>query len=141
MRLTCGPSTACQSGVRSLTRWAAADRTLAGQFARACLDRRPSRGHTLAYPLLTRHPGQAFAQQGVGAGQEADEMAKTMKPTEQTEVSEAQIAVHWKEEAYYQPSEQFKAQAYMRDPLVFARFGLDKFPDCFREYAEMLTWF
>ena len=36
-------------------------------------------------------------------------MAKPrMKTTEQTEVSEAQIAVHWKEEAYYQPSEKFK---------------------------------
>jgi len=68
-------------------------------------------------------------------------MAKTMKTTEQTEVSEAQIAVHWKEEAYLQPSEKFKAQANMRDPHVFDRFGLDKFPDCFREYADMLTWF
>src|SRR5712691_5069010 len=68
-------------------------------------------------------------------------MAKPMKTTEQTEVSEAQIAVHWKEEAYYQPSEQFKAQANLRDPRIFDRFGLDKFPDCFREYADMLTWF
>src|SRR5213595_2584839 len=69
-------------------------------------------------------------------------MAKPrMKTTEQTEVSEAQIAVYWKEEAYYQPSEKFKAQANMRDPHVFDRFGLDKFPDCFREYADMLTWF
>src|SRR5881396_2214012 len=61
-----------------------------------------------------------------------------MKTTEQTEVSEAQIAVHWKEEAYYQPSEKFKAQANMRDPHVFDRFGLDKFPDCFREYADLV---
>src|SRR5438105_14823199 len=69
-------------------------------------------------------------------------MAKPrMKTTEQTEVSEAQIAVHWQEEAYYQRSEKFKAQANMRDPHVFDRFGLDKFPDCFREYADMLTWF
>src|SRR5881397_1661537 len=141
MQLTCGRSTACQSRVRRLTRWPAADGTLAGQFARACLDHRPSRGHTLAYPLNTRHPGRAFAQQGVGAGQEADQMAKTMKPPEQTEVSEAQIAVHWKEEAYYQPSEKFKAQANLRDPRIFEKFGLDKFPDCFKEYAEMLTWF
>src|SRR5690348_5969672 len=68
-------------------------------------------------------------------------MAKTVKRTEQTEVCEAQIAVHWKEEAYYQPSEKFKAEANLRDPRVFDRFGLDKFPDCFREYADMLTWF
>src|SRR5436853_5405533 len=68
-------------------------------------------------------------------------MAKTLKTTEQTEVSEAQIAVHWKEEAYYQPSEKFKAQANLRDPRIFEKFGLDKFPDCFKVYAEMLTWF
>ena len=68
-------------------------------------------------------------------------MAKTLKTTEQTEVSEAQIAVHWKEEAYYQPSEKFKAQANLRDPRIFEQFGLDKFPDCFKVYADMLTWF
>ena len=68
-------------------------------------------------------------------------MARAAKPTELTEVSEAQIAVHWKEEEYYQPSEQFKAQAIMRDARVFERFSLDKFPDCFKAYADMLTWF
>src|SRR5439155_566012 len=64
-----------------------------------------------------------------------------LKTTEQTEVSERQIAVHWKEEAYYQPSEKFKAQANRRDPRIFEKFGLDKFPDCFKVYADMLTWF
>src|SRR2546430_8565659 len=68
-------------------------------------------------------------------------MAKTVETKELTEVSEAQIAVHWKEEEYYQPSEKFKAQAYLRDPRIFDRFGLDRFPDCFKEYADMLTWF
>ena len=68
-------------------------------------------------------------------------MAKTVESKELTEVSEAQIAVHWKEEEYYQPSEKFKAQANLRDPHVFAKFGLDKFPDCFKTYADMLTWF
>src|SRR3989442_8469876 len=42
-------------------------------------------------------------------------MAKRVETKELTEVSEAQIAVHWKEEEYYQPSEKFKAQAYLRD--------------------------
>jgi len=68
-------------------------------------------------------------------------MATTPKAKELTEVSEAQIAVHWKEEEYYQPSEKFKAQANMRDPRVFEQFGLDRFPDCFKTYADMLTWF
>src|SRR2546422_11260637 len=68
-------------------------------------------------------------------------MADTSKTKELTEVSEAQIAVHWKEEEYRQPSEQFKAQATMRDPHILEKFGLDNFPDCFRAYADMLTWF
>src|SRR3989475_3095353 len=68
-------------------------------------------------------------------------MAKTIEPKELTEVSEAQIAVHWKEEESYPPSEKFKAQANMRDPHILEKFGLDKFPDCFKEYADMLTWF
>ncbi len=58
-----------------------------------------------------------------------------------TEVSEAQIAVHWKEEEYYYPSEKFIAQANLNDPSVLERFAPDKFPDCFREYADMLEWF
>src|SRR5213592_5000893 len=70
-----------------------------------------------------------------------DRMAKRIDDQELTEVSEAQIAVHWKEEAYYQPSEQFKAQANMRDPRIFDQFGVDRFPDCFKAYADMLTWF
>src|SRR5581483_3257103 len=58
-----------------------------------------------------------------------------------TEVSEAQIAVHWKDEEYYYPSEKFVAQANLKDPSVLERFAPDKFPDCFREYADMLEWF
>ncbi len=68
-------------------------------------------------------------------------MATRTAAVELTEVSEAQIAVHWKEEEYFQPSEKFKAQANMKDPRILERFGLDKFPDCYREYADMLTWF
>ncbi len=57
-----------------------------------------------------------------------------------TEVSESQIAVHWREEDYYQPPPQFVAQANAADPAIFARFAEDKFPDCFAEYADLLTW-
>jgi len=57
------------------------------------------------------------------------------------DVSEAQIAVHWKEEEYYYPPQSFVAQANMQDQNVLDRFTLDKFPDCFREYADMLDWF
>ncbi len=56
------------------------------------------------------------------------------------EVSEAEIAVHWKEEAYVRPPTSFIAQANLTDPAVFDRFGLDKVPECFKEYADLLDW-
>jgi acetyl-CoA synthetase len=55
-------------------------------------------------------------------------------------VSESQIAVHWREEEYYPPPEKFVAQANANDPAIFERFTEDKFPGCFTEYADMLTW-
>ncbi len=68
-------------------------------------------------------------------------MAKKTQAKEHTEFSEAQIAVHWKEEGYFQPPKKFVEQANMKDRDVRKRFGLKNFPDCFREYADMLTWF
>ena len=56
------------------------------------------------------------------------------------EVSEAQIAVHWREEEYYQPSAKFIAQANAADPAIFERFSEEHFPDCFKEYADLLDW-
>ena len=58
-----------------------------------------------------------------------------------TEVSEATIAVHWKEEGYFHPSKQFIAQANMTDPAIYDRMSLDCFPECFKEYADLLTWY
>jgi acetyl-CoA synthetase len=55
-------------------------------------------------------------------------------------VSEAEIAVHWREEGYFHPSAQFIAQANMTDPGVYDRFSLDRFPECYKEYADLLTW-
>jgi acetyl-CoA synthetase len=48
--------------------------------------------------------------------------------TEQHEVSEAQIAVHWREEEYYPPPEKFAGQANASDPAILDRFTEDKFP-------------
>ncbi len=59
---------------------------------------------------------------------------------ETTEVSEAQIAVHWREEEYIQPPASFVAQANAADPAILERFAEDKFPECFHEYADLLTW-
>ena len=63
-----------------------------------------------------------------------------MTETPESQVSEAQIAVHWREEEYYEPPESFIRQANANDPAIFDRFTEDKFPDCFKEYADLLTW-
>jgi acetyl-CoA synthetase len=56
------------------------------------------------------------------------------------DLSEAQIAVHWREEEYYPPPEKFVAQANANDPAILQRFSEQHFPDCFIEYAELLDW-
>src|SRR5215813_9313583 len=58
----------------------------------------------------------------------------------ETQVSEAQIAVHWREEEYYYPPPRFIGQANASDPSIFERFAETNFPDCFKEYADLLTW-
>ncbi|MBU6420918.1 MAG: acetate--CoA ligase [Gammaproteobacteria bacterium] len=67
-------------------------------------------------------------------------MSEKRKTKEYTEVSEAQIAVHWKEEEYFRPAKKFIEQANARDPDIRKRFAIENFPDCFREYADLLTW-
>ncbi len=64
-----------------------------------------------------------------------------MASKEVIETSEAEIAVHWGEEEYFHPSTEFIAQANMTDPGVFDRFSLDNFPNCFKEYADLLDWY
>jgi acetyl-CoA synthetase len=56
------------------------------------------------------------------------------------ELTEAQIAVHWKEEEYYHPSTRFIGQANAADPSIRDRFAERNFPECFKEYADLLTW-
>ena len=55
-------------------------------------------------------------------------------------LSEAEIAVHWKEESYFYPNARFIGQANLTDPTVMERFSEKNFPECFREYADLLTW-
>ncbi len=64
-----------------------------------------------------------------------------MNEQELVEVSEAEIAVHWQEEEHFYPSTQFIAQANMTDPGIYERFSLKNFPECFKEYADLLTWY
>ncbi len=63
-----------------------------------------------------------------------------MSEQDQVAVSEAEIAVHWQEEQLYYPSTRFIAQANMTDPGIYERMSLDNFPDCFKEYADLLSW-
>jgi acetyl-CoA synthetase len=67
-------------------------------------------------------------------------MADIRQKQQVIETTEAQIAVHWREEEYYYPSSKFIGQANLTDPDVLNRFAEDKFPDCFREYADLLSW-
>jgi len=59
---------------------------------------------------------------------------------EKKKVGEGAIAVHWKEEEYIYPKEEFIRQANMKDPEIYARFSEENYPECFKEYADMLSW-
>src|SRR5450756_2032902 len=63
-----------------------------------------------------------------------------MTTEQDDQVSEAQIAVHWREEGFYYPPAKFIAQANAADPAIFERFSEEHFPECFQEYADLLTW-
>lgn len=67
--------------------------------------------------------------------------SEIMNEKEGVEVSEAQIAVHWQEEEKFYPSARFIAQANMTDSAIYERFSLENFPECFKEYADLLTWY
>ena len=57
---------------------------------------------------------------------------------QEVQVSESQIAVHWREEEFYYPPAKFIAQANAADPSIFERFREERFPECFKEYADLL---
>jgi acetyl-CoA synthetase len=63
-----------------------------------------------------------------------------MAVDQSAQVSEAQIAVHWREEEYYQPLARFIGQANANDPSIRDRFAEERFPECFKEYADLLAW-
>jgi acetyl-CoA synthetase len=63
-----------------------------------------------------------------------------MTEGQEVAVSEAQIAVHWREEEYYQPPAKLAQVANANDPAILDRFTEDRFPECFHEYADLLDW-
>lgn len=67
-------------------------------------------------------------------------MAEVSRGEAAMQAAEAEIAVHWKEEALISPPPKFIGQANLTDPDVVRRFSEENFPECFREYADMLSW-
>ncbi|MFO8032745.1 MAG: acetate--CoA ligase [Desulfohalobiaceae bacterium] len=59
---------------------------------------------------------------------------------EKDQSTSAHYAVHWQEENYYYPRPEFIGQANCTDPDIFERFSLDNFPECFKEFADLLDW-
>ena len=57
------------------------------------------------------------------------------------DISEAEIAVHWREEEYFPPPAKFIAQANLTDEGIFQRFSLDNFPESYKEFADLLDWY
>ena len=66
--------------------------------------------------------------------------AKGPVDLEGTAATEAQIAVHWREEGYFYPPAKFIGQANASDPGIFDRFSEKNYPECFNEYADLLSW-
>jgi acetyl-CoA synthetase len=62
------------------------------------------------------------------------------KQAKTRELTEAQIAVHWKEEEYFYPTKEFKAQANLTDSSFIKKFSEKNFPQCFDAYANLLNW-
>ena len=61
----------------------------------------------------------------------------TPAETADAEASEAQIAVHWREEEYYPPPATFKEQANANDEAILEQFKEERFPDSFAEYDPL----
>jgi acetyl-CoA synthetase len=55
-------------------------------------------------------------------------------------IEASEIAVHWKEEEYVHPSPKFIGQANLTDSAILDRFTIERFPEYFREYADLLDW-
>ncbi len=66
--------------------------------------------------------------------------ANSVSEIREADVSEAEIAVHWREEPRIDPPADFVAQATVRDRRLFATLSGNDFPEGFRSYADLLQW-
>ena len=55
-------------------------------------------------------------------------------------MSEKHYSVHWQEEDFYYAPPEFIGQANCTDPDIYEKFSLDNFPECFKEFADLLDW-
>src|SRR5256885_8819034 len=63
-----------------------------------------------------------------------------MTAEQQSQLSEAQIAVHWREGGDYTPPAALIGAANASDPAIFDRVAAGALPECFREDADLLDW-
>src|SRR5262245_30297571 len=63
-----------------------------------------------------------------------------MTAESEVQVSEAQIAVHWREEEYFGPWAKLIGQANASDPSIRERVSEEDCPEYFKEYADLLSW-
>src|SRR2546422_8355117 len=79
-------------------------------------------------------------RRGVAAVATARPKLNAKEPKGKQKLTEAQIAVHWKEEEYFRPPKEFTAQANLADPALVKKFSEKNFPECFDHYASLLDW-
>jgi acetyl-CoA synthetase len=59
---------------------------------------------------------------------------------ESDQTTQDRRAAQWREEGYVFPSAKFIGQANASDPSILERFSEKNFPECFNEFADLLTW-
>jgi len=57
-----------------------------------------------------------------------------------TGISEAEIGAYWLEEDYVYPTDEFVRKAYIQNQPFLSKFKEENFPECFHEYANLLSW-
>jgi acetyl-CoA synthetase len=70
----------------------------------------------------------------------AKKVVENTQAAKKTVENESQIAVHWQEEELIRPPASFIGQATLTEVSFIASFNEEHFPECFRQYADLLHW-
>lgn len=57
-----------------------------------------------------------------------------------SELREPEIDIHWREEGLVPAPSAFVDQANCADAEIYDRMSVSQFPECYREYADLLSW-